>query len=154
MRSDDPIRRVGREPIVMSTSDVPFRVLPAIDGTNEFFWTSGKDGRLRFLRCQSCEYWLHPPGPRCPRCGRGELTPEPVSGRGTVFTFTVNHQPWAGDTEPWIIAIVDLPEQEGLRLTTNIVDCPLDEVAIGQEVTVTFEERDGVWFPLFERVDR
>lgn len=133
-------------------SDQPFRVLPAIDETNEFFWTSGEDGQLRFQRCRSCSFFLHPPGPRCPECGTGELRPEPVSGRGTVFSFTVNHQQWAGDSEPWIIAIVELVEQPGLRLTTNIVDCPLDEVAVGQEVEVIFEERDTVWFPLFRRI--
>lgn len=134
--------------------DKPFRVLPAIDDTNEFFWSSGEDGQLRFLRCRSCGYYLHPPGPRCPACGGDELVPEPVSGSGTVFSYTVNHHPWAGDTEPWIIAIVDLPEQDDLRLTTNIVNCPLDEIEIGQTVTVTFEEHDGVWFPLFQRSGR
>ena len=133
------------------TESTPFRVQPALDDDNRFFWTSGEDGRLRFLRCQSCGHYLHPPLPRCPQCGGDQLAPEPVSGRGTVHTFTVNHQQWAGDAEPWIIAIVELVEQDGLRLTTNIVDCPLDEVAIGQEVEVTFEERDAVWFPLFRR---
>ncbi len=131
-------------------SDQPFRVLPAVDETNEFFWTSGKDGRLRFLRCQACGYYLHPHGPRCPECGGDELTPEAVSGRGTVFSFTVNHQQWVGEEEPWVIAIVELPEQEGLRLTTNIVGTPPEDVAIGREVVVTFEHRDPVWLPLFE----
>lgn len=131
-------------------SDQPFRVLPALDETNEFFWTSGEDGRLRFLRCQSCGYYLHPPGPRCPECGGRELVPEPVSGRGTVFSFTVNHQQWVGEDQPWVIAIVELPEQEGLRLTTNIIGIPAEEATIGQEVTVSFEHRDPVWIPLFE----
>lgn len=133
-------------------SDQPFRVLPAIDETNEFFWTAGADGTLRFLRCQSCGYYLHPPAPRCPECGGVELAPEAVSGRGTVFSYTVNHQQWAGPDDPWVIALVELPEQEGLRLTTNIVGCLPDDVAIGQEVEVTFEQHDSVWFPVFERV--
>lgn len=129
----------------------PFRVLPAIDDENRFFWTSGEDGRLRFLRCQGCGMYLHPPVPRCPACGGSDLAPEPVSGRGEVFSFTVNHQPWDGSTEPYVIALVALPEQEGLRLTTNIVGCPIDEVHIGMPVRVQFEHRDPVWFPLFER---
>lgn len=133
-------------------SDQPFRVLPAVDETNEFFWTSGQDGRLRFLRCQACGYFLHPPGPRCPECGGRELEPEAVSGRATVATCTVNHQQWALPEDPWVIAIVELPEQEGLRLTTNIVGCDPYDVHIDQEVTVTFEQHDDVWFPLFEPV--
>ena len=134
-------------------SDLPFRVLPAVDDTNEFFWTSGQDGRLRFLRCQACGYYLHPPSPRCPKCGGHDLAPEPVSGRATVFSYTVNHQQWAGPADPWVIALVELPEQDGLRLTTNIVGCPPDDVAIGQQVEVAFEQQDAVWFPVFERVD-
>jgi uncharacterized protein len=133
-------------------SDLPFRVLPAPDESTEFFWRSGQDGRLRFLRCQSCGYYLHPPIPRCPSCASRDLAPEAVSGRATVHSFTVNHQPWTGETDPWVIAIVELPEQEGLRLTTNIVGCEPDEVAIGQAVEVTFEQRDDIWMPLFSPV--
>jgi uncharacterized OB-fold protein len=133
-------------------TDLPFRVQPDLDDINRFFWTSGEDGRLRFLRCGACGYHLHPPGPRCPECGGVELSPEPVSGRGVVATFTVNHQPWVGETEPYVIAIVELAEQDGLRLTTNIVGCPVAEVHIGMPVQVVFEHQAPVWFPLFEKV--
>jgi len=133
-------------------TDVPFRVLPSLDETNEFFWTSGSEGVLRFLRCQSCGYWLHPPGPWCPGCGATEFAPEAVSGRAELLTYTVNHQPWAGPADPYVIAIVGLPEQEGLRLTTNIVGCPIDEVVIGMPVQVVFEQHGDIWFPLFEKV--
>jgi uncharacterized OB-fold protein len=127
----------------------PFRVQPALDDSNRFFWTSGEDGRLRFLRCQACGYYLHPPLPRCPQCGSRELAPEAVSGRGEVFSFTVNHQSWDGSTEPYAIVLVALPEQEGLRLTSNLVGLAADEVQIGLPVEVTFEQHDQVWFPLF-----
>lgn len=132
-------------------TDLPFRVPIALDETNEFFWTSGQDGRLRFLRCQGCGYFLHPPGPRCPKCGATELEAEPVSGEGVVHTFTINHQAWVGETEPYVIAIVQLAEQDDLRLTTNIVGCPVEDVQIGDEVTVVFEHHDPVWVPVFER---
>jgi len=128
----------------------PFRVLPALDDENRFFWTSGQDGRLRFLRCEGCGYYLHPPSPRCPVCGGTELAPAAVSGRGAVFSFTVNHQPWDGSTEPYVVALVELPEQDGLRLTTNVVGCAAEDVHIGLPVRVRFEHRDPVWIPLFE----
>jgi uncharacterized OB-fold protein len=131
-------------------TDAPFRVLPALDDDNRFFWTSGEDGRLRFLRCGGCGYYLHPPLPRCPGCGSRDVAQSVVSGRGTVFSFTVNHHSWDGGTEPYAIALVELAEQEGLRLTSNVVGCPPDEVRIGMAVRVAFEARDGVWFPLFE----
>lgn len=133
-------------------SGTPFRVQPALEESNRFFWTSGADGLLRFLRCGSCGYWLHPPVPRCPLCTSDDLAPEAVSGLATVWSATVNHQPWDGSEEPWSVALVALPEQEGLRLTTNIVGCAPEEVSIGMDVRVRFEQHGEVWFPLFEPV--
>ena len=118
--------------------------------TNEFFWTSGADGLLRFLRCQRCGYFLHPPSPRCPECGGTELAPEPVSGSGEIYSFTVNHQSWDGGTEPYAIVLVELDEQPGLRLTSNFEGVALDAIEIGQRVQVTFLENGGVYLPLFE----
>ena len=88
--------------------------------------------------------------PVCPRCYSRALSPHPVSGRGRVHTFTVNHQPWApGAEEPYVIAIVVPEEQDDVRLTTNIVDIPVDQVSIGMEVEVVFEDHDPVFLPLF-----
>ena len=131
-------------------SEQPFRVLPQLDQENEFFWTSGKDGQLRFLRCAGCAYFVHPPAPVCPQCLGRELVPEPVSGRGTLFSFTVNHHPWDGSTEPYVIGLVEIEEQDDVRLTTNIVNCAPDDVYIGMPVRVTFDHYDPVWLPMFE----
>jgi uncharacterized OB-fold protein len=131
----------------------PFRLLPRLDDTNRFFWTSGEDGKLRFLRCQQCGYWLHPPAPRCPRCLSKDLDVEAVSGQATLHTFTVNHQPWyPGLDPPYVIAIVELPEQDGLRLTTGIAGCSPDDVEIGMPLQVTFDHYEDVWLPFFEPV--
>jgi uncharacterized OB-fold protein len=134
-------------------SDKPFRVLPRVDDTNAHFWTGGEHGQLRFLRCQDCGWWIHPPSPICPQCLGRHIEVEAVSGLGTVHTFTVNHQPWIpGFDPPYVVAIVELVEQEALRLTTNIVGVPVGEVRIGMEVQVTFEQYDEVWLPLFAPV--
>jgi uncharacterized OB-fold protein len=135
------------------SGSTPFRVLPLVDDENRFFWTSGQDGRLRFLRCQSCGYYLHPPSPRCPECGAREVAPETVSGRGEVHSVTVNHHSWDGSTEPYAIAIVALREQADLRLTSNVVGCAPEAVRIGMPVQVTFEPHDDVWIPLFAPVE-
>src|SRR2546427_7237886 len=93
------------------------RILPRVTPDNEFFWTSGADGRLRFLRCKECGYYVHPPSPICPVDLSKDLQPAAVSGRGTVHAFTVNHQPWIpGFDPPYVVAIVELEEQEALRL--------------------------------------
>jgi uncharacterized OB-fold protein len=52
---------------------------------------------------------------------------------------------------PYVIARVALDGVDGVLLTTNIVGDDALGVAIGDPVRVTFEEQDGIWFPLFER---
>ena len=65
----------------------------------------------------------------------------PVSGRGVVAGFTVNHQQWLPDfPPPYVIAVVALEEDDGVRLTSNIVGCPADQVRIGMAVRVLFEK--------------
>ena len=92
---------------------------------------------------------MHPPASPCPKCG-GEVAPEAVSGRGHVFTFTINRQPYNPEVDvPYVIAIVELVEQTGLRFTTNIVDCAPEDVTIGMPVEVTFEPAGDAWAPVF-----
>lgn len=137
-----------------TTEEKPFRILPRLSDTNRHFWTGGEHGELRFLRCQSCGYYIHPPLPQCPMCHSKELAPEAVSGNATVASCSVNHQPWMPGPElPYVVAIVELPEQVGLRFMTNIVGVPPESVTIGQEVRVVFEHHDDVWIPLFTPID-
>ena len=137
-------------------SDAPFLVLPAITDRNEPFWAAGRDGVLRFQRCQACGYWIHPHGVICPMCHSKDIAYEDTTGFATVHTFTINHQPWMPVPElPFALAIVELPEQEGLRLTTVIVGCKVDDVYIDMPVQVTFEahEDENIWIPFFTPVE-
>lgn len=132
-------------------SDKPFRVLPRVTPLNEHFWRGGADGELRFLRCQDDGTYVHPPAPICPECLGKNVSPEAVSGRATVLTYTLNHQQWVpAPDHPYCIAIVELEEQSGLRLMTNIVNCPAEDVRIGMAVKVLFEEYEDVFIPVFE----
>lgn len=131
-------------------SDDPIRILPRVTPLTEAFWTGGADGELRILRCGGCGYWIHPPAPVCPRCWSGEVGPHAASGRATVYSFTVNHQVWNPTWDhPYVIAIVELEEQPGLRLTTNLVGIAPEAVHIGMAVSVDFVRDDDVWLPLF-----
>jgi uncharacterized OB-fold protein len=139
-------------------AEKPFRILPRVTPDNEHFWRGGRDGLLQILRCQTCGYWIHPPSPICPECLNTDLAPEATTGRAVIATFTVNHYPWIpGFDPPYVIAIVELPEQVGLRLTTNIVGCTPDEVSSGMDVHVVFDHYDDngyeVWLPMFEPDD-
>ncbi len=128
------------------------RKLPLLTQETEAFWRGGARGELRIFRCQACKTWIHPPTPICLRCDSLDVGPESVCGRGHVASFTVNHQAWAPELDtPFVIAIVELVEQPGLRFLTNVVGCAVDEVAIDMPVRVVFEQHEDIWLPLFER---
>lgn len=126
------------------------RRLPQLDEDNRAFWTRGAEGELAICRCQTCQHYIHPPSAACPQCRSVELRAEALSGRGKVVSFSINHQPWvAGQEVPFVLAVVELEEQAGLWLTSNIVGCDPDSVFIGQSVQVCFEPQEDVWLPLF-----
>ena len=130
------------------------RPQPRLDNDNRAFWTGGAEGELRIVRCRDCGTFIHPPKPICRHCLSENIAAEAVAGTGTVDTFTVNHQAWYPGLEvPYVIARVALDGAPGVYLTTNIVGCPVDAVAIGDRVRVKFEPQDdGVYLPLFEKV--
>jgi uncharacterized protein len=126
------------------------RFPPPLDDDNREFWTAGSDGQLRIPHCTPCDRWVFPPTRTCPTCG-ASTEYRAVSGKGRVFTHTVNHHPFNPDVPvPYSIAIVELVEQEGLRFTTNVVNCPPDAVDIGMPVRVIFEQHGEVFVPIFE----
>jgi len=135
-----------------TVSDQIFRLLPRVTDANRHFWQGGEQGRLQFQRCRDDGTWIHPPQPVCPTCYGTNLGVDAAGGRAVVHCYTVNHKQWTPAPVPYVIAVVELPEQEGLRLTTNIVGCDPEEVHSGMEVEVTFEHREDVWLPLFQPV--
>ena len=132
------------------TDRAPARILPAIDRDSRPFWTAGAAGRLEIFRCGDCACYVHPPVRFCPRCESRDVAPQPVSGRGTVLSFTVNHKQWVpGLPVPYVLAVVTLAEQNDVRLVTNIVGCAPEKVSFGMEVEVVFEPAEDLWVPLF-----
>ncbi len=126
------------------------RPLPLVTEENEFFWTSGADGKLRLQECRSCASLIHPPAPVCRYCRSRDIGVRAVSGKATLAGFTVNHRfSLPGMPAPYVIAQVAIAEDPRVRLTTNIVECDPDRLELGQAVEVVFEQADDVWFPLF-----
>ena len=66
-----------------------------------------------------------------------------------MHSFTVNYHQWIPRSDPYIIGLVTIDEQDDVRLTTNLVDCDPDDVRVGMPVEVVFEESEDVWLPLF-----
>lgn len=125
-------------------------VLPEIDTVNEAFWTQGHDGQVMIAHCPDCERFVHPPERICPHCLGRAVKPHAVSGDGTIYTLTVNHQPWLPDMEvPFAIVVADIDAAPGVRITARLETGDIEQLAIGQKVVMDFEEIEDVRLPFF-----
>ncbi|MFT4025433.1 MAG: OB-fold domain-containing protein [Novosphingobium sp.] len=130
----------------------PPRPRPKLDDDNRAFWTGGAEGKLNMLKCKDCGQFTHPPRRICRHCQSENMVAEAVAGTGEIDTFTINYQAWMPGLEvPFVIARVRLDGVPGVVLTTNIVNCDVDDVKFDDKVKVTFDEQDGIWFPVFEK---
>jgi hypothetical protein len=129
------------------------RPKPKLDADNRAFWTGGAEGKLMLFRCHDCSSFIHPPSALCRHCLSENVGPEAVAGTGLVDTYTINYQAWApGMDVPFVIARVAVDGAPGVYLTTNIINCPVDAVDVGDKVRVTFEQQEEIYYPLFEKV--
>lgn len=116
---------------------------PPVYPDNERFWAAANEGRLLVPRCKDCgrSHWY--PRPFCPHC-HGEVEWIDASGKGTIYTVSVTRRVKI----PYAIAYVELAE--GTRMLSNIVDCDLDAVRIGDAVEVVFKDSEnGQKVPMF-----
>ncbi len=110
---------------------------PAAEAGTEPFWEGTRNGKLMVKFCQSCRqpHWY--PRTLCPFCF-GETEWKTSTGKGTIYSFSVMQR---GNPNPYCIAYVTL--EEGVTMMTQIVDCDLDAIKIGQKVEVVFKSSEG-----------
>jgi uncharacterized OB-fold protein len=126
------------------------RQLPGLDQDNTPFWTGGARGELMILRCTHCARYIHPPLPHCGSCQAPNPVPVAMSGRGRVKSFTINHQAWVpGMATPFVIAAIELDEQDELYVLSNVTGRAVEDVYSGMPVTVRFEQHGDIFVPLF-----
>ena len=129
---------------------------PVPDADSRGHWEATAEGRLALRRCQECGWWAHPPLERCRRCA-GLTAYEAVGGEGTLHSFTVIHRaavPGFGDQVPYVVGLVDLDEQGGLRLAARIEGVGAGQVHVGQRVRARIVAHPGGEFhvPVFSPV--
>lgn len=108
------------------------------------FWDACAAGRFVLPRCDACGELVWYPRLVCPTCGSHSVSPTEVSGRGTVYSWSVVRRGGPGpfrDSGPYVLAMIEL--DEGPRLLSNVVECHPDEVEVGMRVEVVFEPVDG-----------
>jgi uncharacterized protein len=124
-----------------------------LDNDNRPFWTGGAENKLNITKCGDCGEYTHPPRQVCRHCRSENVFADAVAGTGSIESYTINYQKWApGLDEPYVIARVRLDGVPGVYLISNIVGCAVDAVNFDDKVRVVFEEQDGIWYPLFEKV--
>lgn len=117
----------------------PQRTIPAPQPTPETrpFWEAAAAGQLLLKKCSACAQVHYYPRAICPFCFSETTDWVPASGRGTIYSFSIMRRV----PLPYAIAYVTL--EEGVSMMTNIVDCDIDTIRIGQQVSVVFKPTEG-----------
>lgn len=122
-------------------SDTYEKPRPVIDDGTRQFWDAAREHRLSIPHCRSCGQSHFYPRELCPHCHSDDLEWSDVSGKGEIYSFTVARKPagpvFAEDV-PYVIAMIAL--DEGPRMLTNIVTPDVEQVAIGDRVTVHYDD--------------
>jgi len=109
------------------------------------FWAALKQGRIAFPRCRDCGKFHWYPMKRCPHCRSSAIEWQAVSGEGTLYSFTVVRYPFSPefrDKLPYVVALVEFADAPGVRLITNLIDTPLEDIRIGMTVQPIFPQGD------------
>ena len=123
---------------------------PAVNPETSQFWAATADGRLLVKRCQDCDSLIWYPRAICPACSSLRTEWFEVSGRGFIYSYTVNHRGEGAylGLPPFVLAYVEL--DEGPRVMTNIVEADPAELAVDLPVEVVFHDTgDGAALPRF-----
>ena len=131
------------------------KALPNIEPGTQPFWDALRQHRLIYQACHGCNTTFAPYQPVCPACWSEDLEDRESTGRGRIYTFSVVHRaptPAFRPDLPYVVAIVQL--DEGFYLTTNIVDCPVQDVRIDLPVQVEFVDATAeITLPKFRPSD-
>jgi uncharacterized OB-fold protein len=102
---------------------------------------------LKFVECQNCHKKSVIPAAICPKCGSHKVTWKQVSGKGTIYTYTITtvSPPELQAIAPYTAGVIEL--QEGLRINGIITGVPNVNLfpadLIGKEVMLDFLDIEG-----------
>ena len=127
---------------------VAAKPVPVPGDADRPFWDGLREGRLLLSRCEACGYHTQRALVVCPNCGGESFAWSEVSGRGTIYAYTIARQTWVSGFEedlPYVVVAVQIDEQPSVLITTNLVgEFDLDQLDIGLPVVATFDRREDV----------
>ena len=115
------------------------------------FWDGAKQGKLVLQYCKDTGKFQHYPRPVSIYTGSRNLEWREVSGKGTIYAYTVIRVPGPGldGRLPLPLATVEL--DEGVRILGNILGADPDKVTIGQRVEVAWDKLgEDINYPAFK----
>ncbi len=120
--------------------------LPDIENLPDYergFWEAARSHELGIQQCSDCKKFRHLPTPMCPSCYSLEYGWTKMSGRGTVYSHLIVRHPVhralrEKEQTPYNICLIELEEQEGLRIVSNVLNIAPEDLNIGMPVEVTF----------------
>jgi uncharacterized protein len=119
----------------------PLRPRPALTPDNAFWFEGARMHRLLIQRCASCGTLRHPPRPMCAECRSYEWDVVDASGRGTIYSYVVNHYPQVpAFVYPLAVGLIEL--EEGTRLVANVIGIEPGDIRIGMPVEVEWVDHD------------
>lgn len=131
-------------------ADMP---LPNPDAWETGFWEHCRNRTLKFQACANCGTVRHPPLPMCAKCRSVAVTWVEATNDAELYTYTIVHHANFSALDsvvPYNAAVVIFPSLQGVRLVTNIVDCPLSELRIGMKLDLVWEKpKPGIFLPRF-----
>ena len=118
------------------------RMAPAVSPDTEFFWNGLKENKLLIQRCGGCGELRHPPRPMCPNCRSLDWETIEASGKGTVYSYVMPHQPRVPFFDyPYVVALIEL--EEGVRIVSNLTDIDPADITVGLAVQLYFQSYDN-----------
>ena len=117
------------------------------------FWDAAARHELVAAQCAQCGSFRMPPTPFCPQCQSQAIDWRKLSGRGTVYSYTVVERAIFAGMEahlPYVPAVIELEGAGGARLISNVVDVEVGEIAVGMALTLVWDDHaSGVALPRF-----
>jgi uncharacterized OB-fold protein/acyl dehydratase len=133
--------RTGRSAAAEEDGARPLRPRPALTQDNAFWFEGARQHRLLIQRCKECGTLRHPPRPMCAECRSFEWDVVDASGRGTVYSFVVNHYPQVPAFDyPLAVGLIEL--EEGTRLVANVIGVEPGDIRVGMAVEVEWVDHD------------
>ena len=118
------------------------RLAPTVGPDTAFFWNGLREHKLLIQRCRGCGALRNPPQAMCPKCRSLDWDAIESSGRGTVYSYVMPHQPrFPFFDYPYLVALVAL--DEGVRIVSNLCDIEPADVTVGTPVEVCYQTFDN-----------